>query len=462
MWVDNILKTCYPLADMPGFDGLINSYVQIIREHMCIEQKIKCFFMTIVIALLITQKNYVYSQQTYWETMNVPDKPYWGLTTDYKGDVFIGASWYGNDSTGIMRSTNNGHTWVSINEGLTSFQILCININPKGEVYTGTSKGELFKYNGQNWSKLNVPWNLMQVRSVVFQGEDIIVGLYDPNGSKKNSIIYFTDNNGATWNIVKSDTTAFGIISMISIPNGKLCVSYAGSANTHLITYKNSTTEYIGTDKDTLGFACLSYDSLTNTIYGGSASGVYKYDGNTSWELLNTGISPKWVSSIAFNQYGIMFAGTFGYGIYRASNMGASWSAQLNDGLSTNWIRRLFFDKNGYLYVTTDNGVLRSKNLITGINTRQDFYPNIYKLYQNYPNPFNPSTTISFSLSSPGTVELSIYNLLGEKVTTLISEYMPSGFYQKIYIPNNISSGVYFFKLNIGNNIISRKMIYVK
>ena len=80
--------------------------------------------------------------------------------------------------------------------------------------------------------------------------------------------------------------------------------------------------------------------------------------------------------------------------------------------------------------------------------------PNVFSLAQNYPNPFNPSTTISYSLPQAGNVKITIYNLLGESVKTIINESKPAGSYQTVWNStdesgNKVVSGVYFYEFEI-------------
>ncbi len=90
-----------------------------------------------------------------------------------------------------------------------------------------------------------------------------------------------------------------------------------------------------------------------------------------------------------------------------------------------------------------------------------------YRLFQNYPNPFNPSTTIRYlinnissgSISVLKQVDLSIYNLSGQKITTLVSKKQLPGEYSIQWRPFNLPSGVYFYRLIIGNSFVQRKMI---
>ena len=90
-----------------------------------------------------------------------------------------------------------------------------------------------------------------------------------------------------------------------------------------------------------------------------------------------------------------------------------------------------------------------------------------FNLKQNYPNPFNPSTKIEFTISSGGFVSLDIFNVVGEKVSTLISEEKPQGEYQIVFdSKNNLSSGVYYYRLSVNarnqNFTDVRKMILLK
>lgn len=83
-------------------------------------------------------------------------------------------------------------------------------------------------------------------------------------------------------------------------------------------------------------------------------------------------------------------------------------------------------------------------------------------LYQNYPNPFNASTTIEFDIETPGDTRLEVYNLMGQKVATLIDDYLESGPKTVAWDASEFSSGVYFYKLNTGNEAITRRMTLLK
>lgn len=87
---------------------------------------------------------------------------------------------------------------------------------------------------------------------------------------------------------------------------------------------------------------------------------------------------------------------------------------------------------------------------------------NSFKLNQNYPNPFNPSTTIQFSVPKTESVTLDVYDILGRNVTNLVNEGKTSGNYKVEFNGSNLSSGVYFYRLQAGNYSDTKKFLLLK
>ncbi|OGU32062.1 MAG: hypothetical protein A2057_03215 [Ignavibacteria bacterium GWA2_35_9] len=85
-----------------------------------------------------------------------------------------------------------------------------------------------------------------------------------------------------------------------------------------------------------------------------------------------------------------------------------------------------------------------------------------FQLLQNYPNPFNPETTIKFQTSAYRFVELKVFNLLGQEISTIVNEEKPAGIYEVKFNGKDFSSGIYIYRLKTENKIISRKMILLK
>ena len=85
-----------------------------------------------------------------------------------------------------------------------------------------------------------------------------------------------------------------------------------------------------------------------------------------------------------------------------------------------------------------------------------------YNLNQNYPNPFNPRTAIGYQLSAISDVELSIYNLVGQKIVTLVSERQEAGYHQAEWDASGFASGIYYYIIHAGEFQDVKKMILIR
>jgi len=89
--------------------------------------------------------------------------------------------------------------------------------------------------------------------------------------------------------------------------------------------------------------------------------------------------------------------------------------------------------------------------------------PDDFALKQNYPNPFNPNTSISFVLPRGSKVTLKVYSLIGQEVATIVNgETLTAGEHTYSFGALNISSGVYYYRLDAGNFVQTRKMVLVR
>jgi len=120
-------------------------------------------------------------------------------------------------------------------------------------------------------------------------------------------------------------------------------------------------------------------------------------------------------------------------------------------------------------------GVLKSSQTITSFERLENILPTGICLQQNYPNPFNPTTKIKYSIpilgsrptSSPlsnhvSTVQLKVYDILGNEIATLVNEEKAPGAYEVEFSAKTLASGIYFYKLSVGPNNIFKKMIVIK
>ena len=115
------------------------------------------------------------------------------------------------------------------------------------------------------------------------------------------------------------------------------------------------------------------------------------------------------------------------------------------------------------LFITAGSSVYRVRPLATAVENSESMLPTEFELFQNFPNPFNPTTSIRYTLAKPAQVTLKIFNLMGEEVATLVDGMQSSvGHYDVMFSGENLSSGVYIYKLMAGNQSIKRKMQLVK
>jgi hypothetical protein len=99
---------------------------------------------------------------------------------------------------------------------------------------------------------------------------------------------------------------------------------------------------------------------------------------------------------------------------------------------------------------------------ITGVYQVAEALPRQYELTQNYPNPFNPSTTIQFSIPEAGKVSLKVFNLLGQQVAALVDGVHNAGRYNVTFDASKLSTGVYFYQLQLENSRSVKKMMLLK
>ena len=99
---------------------------------------------------------------------------------------------------------------------------------------------------------------------------------------------------------------------------------------------------------------------------------------------------------------------------------------------------------------------------LTGVTQNGNTVPTEYTLSQNYPNPFNPSTKINFAIPTTGLVTMKIYDVLGKEVATLVNETKVAGTYSVNFDGTNLSSGVYFYRIEANDFVAVKRMVLIK
>ena len=129
-----------------------------------------------------------------------------------------------------------------------------------------------------------------------------------------------------------------------------------------------------------------------------------------------------------------------------------NFGAEIADGYNTG---RFLMDNH-------NSSILPPRRIITDVNDPEPTLPIAMELYQNYPNPFNPSTVISFNLPTQSKVKITVYNILGRQVSTLLDREMTAGNHEVEFDGSGLATGVYFYRLQTGESEHTRKMMLVK
>lgn len=250
-----------------------------------------------------------------------------------------------------------------------------------------------------------------------------------------------------------------------------------------------------------------------NTIWCGTAGGINKStDLGVSWIKFNhknqaEPISGNFVVALHYNKMNnIIWAATWRaegfdefYAVSFSTNGGQTWSVTLPGVRAHN-----FFSNDDTIMVAANNGVYRSidgvswqyfqpvpdsniydvakdmlgrlwiassigiriindePGLWEPLSVTNESHPTEFLLLQNFPNPFNPSTTISYHLPAGRFVTLKVYDILGRLVATLVNEYKQAGNYEVEFTGSKLSSGIYFYIMQAGDFVDTKKLMLIK
>jgi hypothetical protein len=108
------------------------------------------------------------------------------------------------------------------------------------------------------------------------------------------------------------------------------------------------------------------------------------------------------------------------------------------------------------------SGIWFFTTVVTNVTQNGSEMPTEFKLYNNYPNPFNPSTKIKFDLPKQEFVNLTVYDALGREIEEIVNKVMSPGSYEAIWNAEGLTSGIYFYRIEAGNFVGTKKMMLIK
>jgi hypothetical protein len=397
-----------------------------------------------------------------WVQTGFPDSngvSCWAVSDTY---LFAGTN-NGWGTGGLFVSSNKGLSWIEVMNSLTWKGISAIAIlsGAAGDtiVLAGTGFGGVCRSsnNGTSWIEVNsgLPSNKW-VTSFAVSGKNVFMGLYYGG-------VFLSADNGTSW--TEAGLSDKNASALVVTPDGANV--FAGTEGSIFRSTDNCTSwSEVNSGLPDVGtvycFVTIRDASGGLNLFAGTWGGVFLSTNNgSSWT--GTGLSSKPVNTVVVGGTNI-FAGSWTGGVFLSTDNGTNWTPT---GLTNKAIRSLvvIHDSTGgaTLLAGTDDGVWRRplSEMITDVETSGSL-PTSFQLFQNHPNPFNPSTTIGFALPKSSVVKLSVHDMLGREVSVLVNERREAGVHEVKFQELGLSSGVYFYRLQSGDFVQSKKLVFLR
>ena len=410
-------------------------------------EKMKRFFYIIIIVL-----SFIYSSaNAQWlQTSGANGNTITGLAEN--GEGLFASVFARYDSAGVILSNDFGNNWSDVNTGLPARKIDVLFANGSN-LFVAENDAGVFRSidNGASWTATGI--TVAYIYRFAAIGTNLFAG-------DANNGVYLSTDNGTSWSPVNSGLTSTQIRALFVTGSSLYAGTRGGGA---FLTTDNGAnwTAISGLNKYVYSFAQIG----SNLFAGTGNAGVYlSTDNGGSWKAVNNGFTAYSYPIYALVVSGTnLFAGTYGGGVYLSTDNGANWT-EVNEGLSFKGIQALAVS-GSYLFAGADgSGVWRRplSEMITDVNDKGSSLPSKFSLSQNYPNPFNPITNIEYTIGSRQTVILRVYDIMGNEISKIVNEEKPAGRYIVQWNASNQCSGVYFYRLQAGGYIQTRKLILLK
>jgi hypothetical protein len=369
-----------------------------------------------------------------WLFMDAVPQSYVGARTMLvRGSKIFAGDVYGN---GFFMTTDNGGSWTRNPGSISAYAIYSSAMNSSVLIVGATTGALISTDEGNSWVD-NGSIGSTDVFSLAANDTLILAGTL-------GSYAYISTDNGTSWSQKNNGLIDANVYS-VAIVGGRL-IAGTTSNGIFISTDKGGTWVQSNTGLGNMTGRSLYYDGTK--LFAGTYAGVY-YSTNygDSWIIDTVGMgaaSTRVVCGIGSN----VFVGTSGKGIYVSSNNGLSWK-QENAGLIDLGVFSLGILGDTIFAGSLSNGVWKRSisELSTSVHSTANEIPSEYTLFQNYPNPFNPSTSISYGIPQRSVVKLEVFNVLGQKVATLVECKKEAGNYREVWNAT-AASGIYFCRLS--------------
>jgi len=309
--------------------------------------------------------------------------------------------------------------------------------------------------------------------------------IMDPNNSNilyyGTDYLYRTNNAAGSWNKISPKLTDYsggrlGTITTIAVAPSNSNVIYVGTDDSHV--WESSDNAATWTEvSDGLPIRWVTrvvVDPMNENIVYVTFNGLKwkdpqphvfrSTDKGTSWSDISSNLPDAPVNAFAVDNLNPhqLYLGN-DVGMYISYNSGQSWQV-LGEGLPVIPVGDIEIHSSTNQLVAGTYGRSMYKidlDLVSDIRKDEINLEN-FVLEQNYPNPFNPSTKIKYTVHQSSNVTMNVFDILGNKIETLVYEQKPMGTYEIIWYAENLPSGIYFYKLQVGDFAETKKMVLLK
>jgi photosystem II stability/assembly factor-like uncharacterized protein len=376
-------------------------------------------------------------------------------------------AWACGVSGKVVRTTNKGATWTNVS-GTISTTYSLVNIfalDANTCLVTGYAGANTIIYRttdgGATWTAVYGP----------------VAGFVDDlYMTDANNAYYIGDPVGGSWDLKKSTNggvnwTTWSTLTTSNTSgtyNNAACflgtnVWFSGNGDNSINYSTNMGVNWTSQPNAQAELGAIWFNSATNGMIGGFTTSLgvkFTTNSGTIWTSVT---NPATVALIAITGSGNEYwAGSQGLNIYYSSNSGTNWTTSYTVSAGNFNAMQKARSGNTIWGVRANGGISRYGTPLVGVTPISLEIPSSYSVSQNYPNPFNPTTKINFALPKSGLVTLKVYNMLGKEVATLVNEVKNVGTYSVDFNGANLSSGIYFYKVNVNGFSEVKKMMLIK
>lgn len=368
----------------------------------------------------------------------------------------------------IVKTTNGGANWVSQVSGITVFLTDIHFIDNTTGWISGFSGVVLSTTNGgANWTQLssgsgNDYYSIRFANSLT----GWVTGLSGTLRKTTNGGVNWTSQNSTSVEDLLTSFFTSASTGWISSSNGEILVTTNGGNN--WLTQSTSTSASLNSVhiSGNFGWACGSNGTIIATTTGGFSAPTAPTLRLPANDTVGTTLTPtlRWFSVTGAEIYHVILSTDSLFSTLLINDSTASVFYDIGSGIlqgNTKYFWRVRGRNLAGFGVYSSRWKFTTENL-TGISIVNNETPGMYSLSQNYPNPFNPVTNIRFAIPESGPVKLTVFDMLGREVETLVNENLDRGTYNADWNASGYPSGVYFYRIEAGGFGEVRKMILVK